>query len=243
MHPPPTPCPPSLPPPPTPTPPHSTNLHQPPLQVALLPVLSQGAETTVRVGGTAGAERHSGDQHYGGLAPARAVFSPEMSPVRLRRRAHGVVTNSHPSALTLPPSFPMPLPPPPPSTPLLPPPGFADERMVRTHEAMKFTLTDERLHVEPSFSMPLTPSPLPPPGFADERMASSLVPHALPSNLPSHSPPPSFFPPPPGFADEHMVRLHEDMHFTAADERSGKQLRINFYWVDGIYRNCEYGCS
>ncbi|CAI5529506.1 unnamed protein product [Closterium sp. Naga37s-1] len=46
-----------------------------------------------------------------------------------------------------------------------------------------------------------------------------------------------------GFADERMVRSHEDMNFTVTDERSGKQLRINFYWVDGIYRNREYGCS
>ncbi|CAI5952981.1 unnamed protein product [Closterium sp. NIES-65] len=46
-----------------------------------------------------------------------------------------------------------------------------------------------------------------------------------------------------GFADERMVRSHEDMNFTVTDERSSKVLRINFYWVDGIYRNREYGCS
>ncbi|GJP44541.1 hypothetical protein CLOM_g3928 [Closterium sp. NIES-68] len=45
-----------------------------------------------------------------------------------------------------------------------------------------------------------------------------------------------------GFADERMVRSHEDMNFTLTDERTGKQLRVNFYWVDGIYRNREYGC-
>ncbi|CAI5947530.1 unnamed protein product [Closterium sp. NIES-65] len=65
--------------------------------------------------------------------------------------------------------------------------GFADERMVRSHEDMNFTLV--------------------------------------------------------GFADERMVRSHEDMNFTVTDERSSKVLRINFYWVDGIYRNREYGCS
>ncbi|CAI5462224.1 unnamed protein product [Closterium sp. Yama58-4] len=46
-----------------------------------------------------------------------------------------------------------------------------------------------------------------------------------------------------GVADERMVRSHEDMNFTVTDERKGKELRINFYWVDGIYRNREYGCS
>ncbi|CAI5511790.1 unnamed protein product [Closterium sp. Naga37s-1] len=256
---------------------------QPPTKVALFPVCTQGAEVSIRVRflllplhtrldayfhpsvllpghtspfhqATQGVcELTQRSQRTRGFADERMVRSHEDMNFTLTDECLHVEPLS-------------PLFPPLPSN--CPPSSLVDERMVRSHEDMNFTLTDECLHVEPlSPLFPPLPSNCPPSSLVDERMVRSNEDmnltltderfadermvrshedmnftltdeclHVLRTSA-------WFCRRAHGFADERMVRSHEDMNFTLKDERSGKQLRVNFYWVDGIYRNREYGCS
>ncbi|GJP43540.1 hypothetical protein CLOM_g2989 [Closterium sp. NIES-68] len=45
-----------------------------------------------------------------------------------------------------------------------------------------------------------------------------------------------------GRADMGMQKWRDNLFYSARDGE-GRELKINFYWIDGIYRNGEFGCS
>ncbi|CAI5508542.1 unnamed protein product [Closterium sp. Naga37s-1] len=45
-----------------------------------------------------------------------------------------------------------------------------------------------------------------------------------------------------GRADMGVKKWRDNLFYSAKDEE-GRELKINFYWIDGIYRNGEFGCS
>ncbi|CAI5503963.1 unnamed protein product [Closterium sp. Naga37s-1] len=44
-------------------------------------------------------------------------------------------------------------------------------------------------------------------------------------------------------ADGKVIHWQDDLVLYARDDSSNRTLRINFYWIDGIYKNGEFGCT